>query len=926
MANVLADMVLRLGMDSADIRKGLKNVESELGRFSKTIGGMKSAMQGAFAVAGIGIAANAIKNFVMEGVRAADQMYKLSQSVGVPTAELSAFAHAASLSGLAIEDTGVALAKLTKMMSDAATGGVKQAAVFKTLGVSVKDANGNLRGVDAVIADIATEFAGMKDGPGKTALAMELFGRSGAKLIPLLNQGASGIKAMKEEAQKLGLVISDEAGKAAEEFNDDLDRLRGVGRGVANMVVADLAPSMDAFAKTMLDAATSGNALRETAELISGSLRLLATTSILVGAVMRDAKAAFDDYGDAITKLAEGDLEGASNALARNVVGGFARGAQTGRQIDAIYGDAASSIQDAANSAAHYRKEIAGVEEEIRKLESSKAGKKPMEEVEFGAVGKFFGADKMINKGLKETDAKLAKLNERLTILRESLSHFSEVDALPDFLKAPQDWAKDFVTETQEELRVPFVMQVATDYVTTGEPQKRDAPLAPDETAIAKSKSAIESLKDAVTDYEAKIATFGQGDFAQLKFDVEFGKWAKAAKLAGKEGAALKQEILELGAQLQALESLGESAQAANELESELSRLTGSTKYFDDEYSRMLERVTSGDLREKLLKSGDAERLTQEFLDIAKAMDATARAREEISKTARADLGAVDLQSKEASLKKSAGLITGPQEVDLLREAENQKYEIRVQALDAEMALAGTSLERQKAILAEREELEQTHQEALLELHYRGIEEWANIANVLVQPAADAFNQFFSDVLDGTADVAQSIEDLIKGMVKSVVGALTQMLAKWVATKIAEAIISKTTAAKETMGNIAVAASGAYASQAAIPIVGPALGAAAAAKAVAMLTAMTAPLLAAEKGFDVPAGRNPVTQLHQREMVLPAVHADTIRELGKNGRRARDLPPIQIIAMDSRDVRRVFLDNPDAFYEAYDRAIRRRLG
>lgn len=83
--------------------------------------------------------------------------------------------------------------------------------------------------------------------------------------------------------------------------------------------------------------------------------------------------------------------------------------------------------------------------------------------------------------------------------------------------------------------------------------------------------------------------------------------------------------------------------------------------------------------------------------------------------------------------------------------------------------------------------------------------------------------------------------------------------------------------------NAAEAASGAAASQASIPFAGPVLAAGAFAMIMAMVMGAKGSIRSAAGGFDIPAGMNPITQLHQKEMVLPAKHAETIRRLGESG-------------------------------------------
>jgi hypothetical protein len=95
---------------------------------------------------------------------------------------------------------------------------------------------------------------------------------------------------------------------------------------------------------------------------------------------------------------------------------------------------------------------------------------------------------------------------------------------------------------------------------------------------------------------------------------------------------------------------------------------------------------------------------------------------------------------------------------------------------------------------------------------------------------------------------------------------------------------------RQVMSNAAVAGSAAFASTAAIPVIGPEMAPGAAAAAYSA-TAAFAPMASARNGFDIPAGLNPVTQLHEKEMVLPAKQADVIRNMADERRRGRRRAP-----------------------------------
>lgn len=78
----------------------------------------------------------------------------------------------------------------------------------QSLGFALRDATGHLKPLDELLPKIADKFKNMQNGPEKTALALKLFGRNGAALLPFLNKGAEGLAAFAEEADKLGITMS----------------------------------------------------------------------------------------------------------------------------------------------------------------------------------------------------------------------------------------------------------------------------------------------------------------------------------------------------------------------------------------------------------------------------------------------------------------------------------------------------------------------------------------------------------------------------------------------------------------------------------------------------------------------------------------------------------------------------------------------
>jgi hypothetical protein len=150
-------------------------------------------------------------------VSAIDDLDEAAQGLGTTAVELSNLRIAAGEAGVGADAFDTALTRLNVSISNAASGSKEQAALFKALGVNIRDAGGNVRPTTAVLAELAGRFASLEDGPAKAALAVDLFGKAGAKLLPLLNQGAAGL-------EKFSGLTADTV-KAAAGLQSELDKL-----------------------------------------------------------------------------------------------------------------------------------------------------------------------------------------------------------------------------------------------------------------------------------------------------------------------------------------------------------------------------------------------------------------------------------------------------------------------------------------------------------------------------------------------------------------------------------------------------------------------------------------------------------------------------------------------------------------------------
>lgn len=236
MAGSLGDLVVSLSANTAQFtgamdkaafqsQKRMDEMVKSANRLGQMIGAGMVAGAGAFAIA------------MKRAIDSADDIGKTSQKVGMTTEALSGLRYAADLSGVSAEELTSSLGRMNK---SAAEGNP----AFEAMGINVKKANGELKSSDEIFKEIAGKFSGYKDGVEKSALAMEIFGKSGAQIIPMLNSGADGLEEMADEAKSFGLVVSKETKTAAEAFNDNLTRIGKTQEGLVMQMTAALLPTM----------------------------------------------------------------------------------------------------------------------------------------------------------------------------------------------------------------------------------------------------------------------------------------------------------------------------------------------------------------------------------------------------------------------------------------------------------------------------------------------------------------------------------------------------------------------------------------------------------------------------------------------------------------------------------------------------------
>lgn len=180
-----------------------------------------------------------------------DALDEMAQKLGANVSALSRINYAAAHEG--VEDITGSMVKLSKAISESQDKNSAAAKAFKALGVNALDAAGNTRTADDVFADIVKRFGETEDGIGKTNIALALFGKSGADLIPLLNLGAAGFGRLAAQSDAFGATWTPESAAAAGQFKDNLHEMTMAVDGLFIKLAQQLGPRLSEFTAKIAD-------------------------------------------------------------------------------------------------------------------------------------------------------------------------------------------------------------------------------------------------------------------------------------------------------------------------------------------------------------------------------------------------------------------------------------------------------------------------------------------------------------------------------------------------------------------------------------------------------------------------------------------------------------------------------------------------
>lgn len=339
-----------LGM--AQIRETLQGLTEPLRGVRDNLGEVAEAFIAAFAV-------EKIADFVKEMAELGEQAVRTSEMLGMTTEQVTDLQFAAAVTGGSAHGMTVALERLSRSMANAQNAASMEHAAFQALGISADFLKEHQNDLMGVLEAVAQKFSESADGPGKTAIAMDLLGRSGAEMIPLLNEGAAGFEELKAKAQASGNELSGPVAEGMAKTAENNNLLGRAMQGLGETLFQVFEPAINSILTSMTQWAESitGNLRRNT--ILTQAVEALALSVDVVIGVIEALVGIFEELwtvGELVIQGLEKGLIGLASAVGDAVTGNWGK---VGSDLNNLWSDQVSNYEAHAKSMEDIAKDTA---------------------------------------------------------------------------------------------------------------------------------------------------------------------------------------------------------------------------------------------------------------------------------------------------------------------------------------------------------------------------------------------------------------------------------------------------------------------------------------------------------------------------------------------------------------------------------------
>lgn len=313
-----AKAFVRLYMDDKSLKKGLAGLKGTISSAAGGLAKVGAIIGGAAITGGIGLVTSgfaAATASVWRFVDAGAGLDDIANRTGASAEGLSQLRYAAEQSGTDLAAVEKAMRKLGDVQTQAANGSKTAAAALASVGLSASQL-ATMSVEDRFLA-VAEGISRIQDPAAKASLAMDLLGKSGADLVPMMEEGAGGIQALMKEANQLGLTITGPQAKAAAAFDDTWQKLTAALRSAGNVIAVAVIPHVTAFLDLVVKALPPILNLAQAlgSSLVSAAANALAAIGSLIdpfGTLLESAQTTIGGIVDALTA---GDVAGAARIM-----------------------------------------------------------------------------------------------------------------------------------------------------------------------------------------------------------------------------------------------------------------------------------------------------------------------------------------------------------------------------------------------------------------------------------------------------------------------------------------------------------------------------------------------------------------------------------------------------------------------------------
>lgn len=294
---------------------------------------------------GLGIAALAAG--AKSAIDYADKLNDLSKRTGIAVETLGGLGYAAKTAGVDIDSVAKGVGKMQQALYEAATGNKEMSTLFKGLGIDISKGMGDVEGTLLKLSD---RFSSMSNPTEKAALAMKVFGKAGAELIPLLDEGSEKLGKMIDDQKRYGGVTAETAA-AADQFNDTVAKLEMLAGSMYRQLAEKLLPTLQGIAEVFLSFKEKGSDFSTFGEAVSAVLKAVAAGALTAKYFMEELGRELGALSAAAVQFMTGNFKAAKQIMAENAAD-IGRGkALLGERLAKIFDGVPAEVQPAARKA-----------------------------------------------------------------------------------------------------------------------------------------------------------------------------------------------------------------------------------------------------------------------------------------------------------------------------------------------------------------------------------------------------------------------------------------------------------------------------------------------------------------------------------------------------------------------------------------------